>query len=205
VSDAADLVEAIWEQVPPDAVPERFAARCAWLLGRVPANARVLDAGCGAGEFAEALAAVGNDVVGVDLAAEAVRRARARGVDARRWDPGAPLPADDAAFDLVWVGEVLEHVVDLAPWLSEVRRTLRPGGTLLLSTPHHGPGVLLALALSRRRFAEHFEPRSDHVRFLSPATLRALLEDLGFDVVTLQPSFGAPGFRATILGEAVRR
>jgi 2-polyprenyl-6-hydroxyphenyl methylase/3-demethylubiquinone-9 3-methyltransferase len=101
---------------------------------------------------------------------------------------------------VAWAGEVLEHVVDLAPWLSEVRRALRPGGELLLSTPHHGPGTLLRLTLSRRRFAEHFEPRSDHVRFFSPATLRELLEDLGFDVLELRPSLR----RSTILGRARR-
>ena len=41
----------------------------------------------------------------------------------------------DAAFDVVWAGEVIEHVADTAGWLSEVRRVLRPGGTLLLEHP----------------------------------------------------------------------
>jgi 2-polyprenyl-3-methyl-5-hydroxy-6-metoxy-1,4-benzoquinol methylase len=95
---------------------------------------------------------------------------------------------------------VLEHVLDLAVWLSEVRRVLRPRGELLVSTPHHGPGRLLALALSRRRFAAHFEPRGDHVRFFSPATLTELLDDLGFDVLEARPALR----RSTILCRAVR-
>jgi SAM-dependent methyltransferase len=198
----SDLADAIWEQVPSGAVPERFAERRDWLLARVPPGARVLDLGCGAGEFATALRAAGAQPVGVDVAREALRRAAERepALDLRLWAPGEPLPVEDAAFDVAWAGEVLEHVVDLAPWLSEVRRALRPGGELLLSTPHHGPGTLLRLALSRRRFAEHFEPRSDHVRFFSPATLRELLEDLGFDVVELRPALR----RSTILGRARR-
>jgi hypothetical protein len=75
---------------------------------------------------------------------------------------------------------------------------LRPGGTLLVTTPGHGPGTLLALALSPRRFAAHFEPRSDHVRFFSRRTLRELLDDLGFDVAELRTR------RSTILARAVR-
>ena len=60
---------------------------------------------------------------------------------------------------------------------------LKPRGTLLLTTPHHGPRHAAApRAAAARAFAEHFEPRSDHVRYFSPRTLRELLDDLGFDV-----------------------
>jgi ubiquinone/menaquinone biosynthesis C-methylase UbiE len=194
------LADAIWEAVPAGAVPERFAQRRAFLLAHVGAGERVLDLGCGAGEFSEALLAAGARPIAVDVAAEALRRAAARvpGLDARRWRDGEPLPLDDGSVDAVWAGEVVEHVVDVAPWLSEVRRVLRPRGTLLLTTPHHGPLTLLRLALSPRRFAAHFEPRSDHVRFFSPRTLRALLDDLGFDVEGLRVR------HATILVRAVR-
>jgi 2-polyprenyl-3-methyl-5-hydroxy-6-metoxy-1,4-benzoquinol methylase len=198
----SDLAEAIWEHVPPGAVPERFAQRRDWLLAHVPAGAHVLDLGCGAGEFATALREAGAHPVGVDVAREPLCRATQRdpALDVRLWAAGEPLPAADASFDVAWAGEVLEHVVDLAPWLSEVHRALRPGGELLVTTPHHGPGTLLALALSRRRFAEHFEPRSDHVRFFSPATLRELLGDLGFDVLEARPAL----HRSTILCRARR-
>lgn len=170
------------------------------------AGETVLDIGCGAGEFSAALAAAGATPIAVDVAHEALRRARERnrGLDTRLWAPGQPLPLDDNAVDAVWAGEVIEHVADVAPWLSELRRVLRPRGTLLLTTPHHGPGTLLRLALSRRRFAEHFEPRSDHVRFYSPGTLRDLLHDLGFDVAELRLADGPPLVRSTILARAVR-
>jgi ubiquinone/menaquinone biosynthesis C-methylase UbiE len=192
--------DAIWESVPADARPERFELRRTFLLGHVEAGATVLDLGCGAGEFSAELAAAGATPVAVDVAAEALRRAgeRVPGLDARLWPAGEPLPLEDNSVDAVWAGEVIEHVVDVAPWLSEVRRVLRPRGTLLLTTPDHGPGTLLALALSPRRFAAHFDPRADHVRFFSRRTLRALLDDLGFDVTDLRAR------RATILARAVR-
>ncbi|MBW3652754.1 MAG: class I SAM-dependent methyltransferase [Actinobacteria bacterium] len=198
---ASALHDAIWAAVPADAQPERFALRRRFLLDNVRAGETVLDLGSGAGEFSAALAQAGVAPVGVDVAREALRRAgeRVPGLDLRLWRDGEPLPLEDCSVDTVWAGEVIEHVVDVAPWLSEVRRVLRPRGTLLLTTPHHGPLTLLALALSPRRFAEHFEPRSDHVRFFSPRTLRGLLHDLGFDVAQLRAT------RATILARAIRR
>ena len=201
-----DLHDAAWEHVPADARPERFELRRDFLLAHVRAGETVLDVGCGAGEFSAAIGAAGATPIAVDVAREALRRARERmpGLDARLWQPGEPLPLDDNSADAIWAGEVIEHVADVAPWLSELRRVLRPGGTLLLTTPHHGPGTLLALALSRRRFARHFEPRSDHVRFFSPHTLRALLDDLGFDVGELRVAGGRPGLRTTILVRATR-
>ena len=197
----AELHDAVWASVPADATPERFALRRAFLLGHVARGDTVLDLGAGAGEFSAELLGAGAVPIAVDVAAEALRRARERvpGLDARLWRAGEPLPVEDASIDVAWAGEVIEHVVDLAPWLSEVRRALRPGGTLLVTTPDHGPGTLLALALSPRRFAAHFEPRSDHVRFFSRRTLRELLDDLGFDVAQLRSR------RSTILARAVRR
>jgi 2-polyprenyl-3-methyl-5-hydroxy-6-metoxy-1,4-benzoquinol methylase len=197
---AAEVHDAIWDAMPADAVPERFAPRRAFLLDHVAPGDAVLDVGCGAGEFSAALARAGARPIAVDVAAEALRRARERvpGLDARLWRAGEPLPADDASVDVVWAGEVIEHVADVAPWLSELRRALRPRGTLLVTTPDHGRRTLLALALSRRRFDAHFDPRSDHVRFFSRRTLEDLLSDFGFDVAELRSR------HATILARAVR-
>jgi SAM-dependent methyltransferase len=179
----AELLDAVWAAVPADAEPERFAERRAWLLERVEAGQRVLDLGCGAGEFAAALP---GRVVAVDAAPEAVRRARLRGVDATLVALDAPLPFADADFDAAWLGETIEHLVDPVGTLHEVRRVLRPGGRLLLTTPDHPPGLIHALADDPEAFVEHFSPRTDHLRFFNATSLRALLTDLGFQDLDLE-------------------
>jgi SAM-dependent methyltransferase len=176
--------EAVWRSVPADAEPERFAARRAFLLAHVAPGARVLDLGCGDGRFGAELRAAGADVVGADVAQEAVRRARARGVDAVVVPEDGPLPFAEDAFDVVWAGEVLEHVADVVGLLAEVRRVLRWGATLLVTTPWHGRLVVAP--------DHHFDPRSDHLRFFSARTLRGVLEDAGFADVRVRASGRPP-------------
>ncbi|MCP9489044.1 MAG: class I SAM-dependent methyltransferase [Solirubrobacteraceae bacterium MAG38_C4-C5] len=177
--------EAVWEGVPPGAPPERFERRRRFLLDHVASGARVLDVGCAEGDFAAALHEAGAHPVGVDVAREPLRRAAQRhpGLALRLWPALQPLPAADDEFDAAWAGEVIEHVVDTPGWLAEVRRALRRGGLLLLTTPAHPRALRLRLALSDRAFEEHFSVRADHLRFFTARALRALLADLGFDDV----------------------
>jgi len=49
--------------------------------------------------------------------------------------PGAPLPFADASFDSASILDVLEHVIDQRSLLAEIRRVLRPGGTLVVTVP----------------------------------------------------------------------
>jgi ubiquinone/menaquinone biosynthesis C-methylase UbiE len=192
--------EAVWRAVPKDARPERFGARRAFLLAHVREGDRVLDLGAGDGAFAAELAAAGCEVVAVDVAHEALRRARERipGLDARHVAEGAPLPLDDDAVDVVWAGEVLEHTADVVGLLAEVRRVLRWGGTLLVTTPYHGRVSTALLAMRQRRLDEHFDPRADHLRFFTARTLHGVLEDAGFAQIEIEAVGGPPLLRAAL-------
>ena len=195
--------ETVWRSVPEDAVPERFAARRAFLLANAQAGDRVLDLGVGNGAFAVELAAAGCEVVAVDVAREALRRARARApnLDARYADEGAPLPLAEDSVDVVWAGEVLEHVADVVGLLADVRRVLRWGGTLLVTTPFHGRLALGLLAL-RGGIEGHFDPRADHLRFFTAGSLRTVLTDAGFTDVSVRADGGLPGLRRGLFAVA---
>jgi 2-polyprenyl-3-methyl-5-hydroxy-6-metoxy-1,4-benzoquinol methylase len=79
---------------------------------------------------------------------------------------------------------VLEHVADTAHFLLEVRRVLRPGGRLLVTTPAHGRLKRTAIALAR--FESHFDPLGQHLRFYTRRSLAATLEHAGFEDVRVR-------------------
>lgn len=202
-----DYHESLWEAVPEGLSPPYMTARLAFLLDHAPEGARVLDVGCGEGRFTAALARAGREAVGIDVAQEPLRRAGAReaGLDLRLVPAEGPWPLEDVSFDAVWAGEVIEHVADTAGWLSEVRRVLRSGGALVLSTPAHGPLTRLAVGLSERAFARRFDPRAEHLRFYTRRSLVGLLEDFGFEQIETRGLGGVPGAREVLLAAARRR
>lgn len=99
---------------------------------------QVLDAACGAGYGTAALAAVAQRVVGIDASAEAIAYARERyetaNVEFEQMD-ATRLRLADESLDVVCSFETIEHLQDRDAFLAEVVRVLRPGGTLLVSTP----------------------------------------------------------------------
>ena len=206
--------ESLWEGIPEGLPPADARLREAFLLdhvavvgernGRIP---RVLDIGCGEGHFAAALLRAGAEVVAADVAAEPLRRARSRHptLDMRLVEPEAPLPLEDASFDVVWAGETIEHVADTAQWLSELRRVLRSGGLLLISTPDHGPLSRLWIGLSRAAFQARFDPRADHLRFYTRQLLAELLADFGFADVAVKKAGGLLLARRVLLASAQRK
>jgi SAM-dependent methyltransferase len=205
--------ESLWRALPEGSEPPDLQVRLAFLLDRAraaeepgQAPGRVLDVGCGEGQFAAELERAGFSVVGVDVAEEPLRRGRTRHpeLDLRLVPAEGPWSLPDAGFDVVWAGETIEHVADTAGWLSEVRRVLRSGGSLLLSTPAHGRLAMLRLAASRSAFDAHFDPRADHLRFYSARTLIRLLEDFGFEDIDVRSAAGPPWARRLLLASARR-
>jgi SAM-dependent methyltransferase len=100
---------------------------------------RILDVGCGDGTCTRLTAdlAVGHSVIGLDWAAAPLAKARNRGLTLVRGSlGGSGLPFAAESVDVVILSEVIEHLVDTDAALAELRRVLRPGGHLILSTPN---------------------------------------------------------------------
>jgi SAM-dependent methyltransferase len=171
-------------------------------------RATVLDVGCGDGSAAATAARLlpGHRLVGVDWSQDALRRAADRVPEVVRGElTGHGLPFGDAAADAVLLSEVIEHLVDPDAALDELRRVLRPGGHLMLSTPNLAAWYNRALLLAGVQpvFSEvslravHGRPGTEVVGHLRLYTRRALCQFVaaaGFEVVrvTGAPFHGVP-------------
>ena len=195
--------EDVWAQLP-DGPAWAWEWRSRLLAGEARPGERVLDLGCGAGHFLSLLDGLGAEAIGVELSERALERARrqAPGAEAHLLTDDGAIPLGHASVDLVWCSEVLEHVGDVGGLLAEVRRVLRPGGRLLVTTPFHGrlKGSLLALT----RFDAHFDPLGQHLRFFTASSLRASLEAARLEVARVSAVGGPPLLRETLVARALR-
>ena len=100
----------------------------------LPADARILDAGCGSGRFMVELAQLGT-VTGVELSDTSVALARERQLGEVIAGSVLEMPFADGSFDLAVSLDVIEHLEDDLAALRELRRTVAPGGALLITVP----------------------------------------------------------------------
>lgn len=131
VSAHAVLAEQVLEEVGTG----QAQVAAAWL----PSGRRLLEIGCSTGYLTRHFLSRTERMFGLDRNARALSRAKRRHpqvsftcADAER------LPFADRSFDTVVMLEVIEHTASDSAAMSEVRRVLKVGGTLILSTPHAG-------------------------------------------------------------------
>lgn len=150
----------------------RHEAAYLHLIGHC-ADAVVLEAGCGEGYGAQLIRTVARRVIALDydeLTSQHVARAYPR-LNVLRGNLAA-LPVRDGGVDVVANLQVIEHLWDQEGFLAECRRVLRPGGTLIVTTPNRLT----------------FSPGQDtplnpfHTRELAPSELDEMLREAGFRV-----------------------
>lgn len=145
------------------------------LLVKIPNVKRVLDVGCGYGDFINNLEDQGLDVDGVDISKHALKEARRKvsrelyKVDVASED----LPYKDEMFDVVTIFDVIEHLVSSRHLFEEVKRVLRPGGMLFCTTPNN-QGII------RDFLVKIFPDDPTHVNVQRSRYWRERLQEVGF-------------------------
>ena len=201
---AGQPLQAFYEDpgVPFSSGPDRARRQARLLAGILREHvgpAVIIDLGCGDGT-ALAVAARQNPahrLAGIDWSAAALRRAQALGLAVVRAGVAAPgLPIADGAADVVIMSELIEHLVDPDGAVAEARRVLRPGGSLLLSTPNlaawYNRGLLAAgiqpvfseVSL-RGVFGRPGHVVAGHLRLFTRPALTGFLTASGFRCVTV--------------------
>lgn len=164
-------------------VPTKFVERIERLRAQRNGG-RLLDVGCSFGQMLRTARDAGFDAVGIEMNPDTATIARELGFEVAN---GSLEQArfEDAAFDIVHLGDVIEHVPDAFGLLAEVRRVLRPDGLLILSTPNHDAffpratwrfGRVLGVPWS------HATP-PDHLHQFSLSSLARLFGRVGFQTL----------------------
>jgi 2-polyprenyl-6-hydroxyphenyl methylase/3-demethylubiquinone-9 3-methyltransferase len=171
------------------------------------AGKRVLDVGCGGGILAEAMAARGADVLGIDLAPAPLRvaalHAQRSGVRVEYRDISAESLAEEqpGAFDVVTCMEMLEHVPAPESTVAACARLARPGGWVFFSTINRNPKAFL-LAIVGAEYLLRLLPRGTHEyeKFIKPSELAAWARSAGLEAVELTGMTYNPLTRRFALG-----
>ena len=162
---------------------------------------RILEIGCGDGNFLATLRRAGWDVHGQEFTADTSAI-----VERRHRIPMITGPLDSISserrFPVVVAYHVFEHIYHPADWLQQVRRLLETDGLLHLQVPN-------AASLTRRLSGEVWSGLvfPEHVYFYEPRSLQRLLERSGFTVLTTATwdSWHGPGAVAASVASAAIR
>jgi ubiquinone/menaquinone biosynthesis C-methylase UbiE len=146
---------------------------------------KVLDIGCNTGRGGIVLWQLNPRLrlTGLDIIEERIKKIPGRIYERLILSPADKIEVEDNYFDAAVAGEVIEHIhpSDVPGVLNELKRILRPGGKLLLTTPN--PRALLVLL---GRDAVLKDP--SHICLMLPSELRKKLHDSGFEKVVLKGS-----------------
>lgn len=168
--------------------------RARYIGARVPLRGtRLLDVGCGGGLLAEALAAAGAHVTGIDLAPGMIEVARLHAaqaqlaIDYRLCDAQRLALEAPGAFDVVTCLEMLEHVPDPAAMVATLAALVRPGGAVFVSTLNRNLRAFLQ-AIVAGEYLLRLLPRGTHEyeRLIRPAELARWARAAGLTLAELK-------------------
>lgn len=171
-------------------LPEKVA----FILAHVGSGQLVLDIGCNTGVIGARLVDAGNDVYGVDIGESDLKIASKRGLKTQLLNlESDDLPYEDDCFDVVLLGDIIEHIFDTDHLLRQCRRVLKERGQLIVTTPNVaslGRRCMLLAGISpfleySTELTTNDYPSVGHIRYYTAKNLRRQLRYHSFEVESL--------------------
>ena len=167
----------------------------------------VVDVGCGGGILSEAMAAMGADVTGVDMAGKALGVARLHaletGVEVNYQEGTAEQLALDQPehFRTVTCLEMLEHVTSYESTVAACANMTQPGGDVFFSTINRNPKAYILLVLGAE-YVMNILPRGthDYEKFIKPSELCAAIRQADLEVMDISGLVYNPFTRKANIG-----
>lgn len=143
-------------------------------------NNRILDIGCGNGQFLEVAKKKGWEIWGTEYSKEAVLQAQKKGLNVLHGRLDEVLD-DLPKFDVITSFEVIEHIINPESEIDLMKNILGPGGVVYITTPNFN-SVLRYLLKQRYDVITYPE----HLSYFTRKTLNYLMKEKGFDVKRIE-------------------
>lgn len=154
------------------------------ILSLIGQNKHILDIGCYNGAITKRIEGQNNQVYGIDASLPAIKLAQKKHLKVKHlilennWSKKI-----NQKFDVVFAGEIIEHIFDTDNFLQNIRHLLKPQGSLIITTPNIaslGRRIYLLLGISPIIETTSRNTDSGHIRYFTKKTLCKLLSENGF-------------------------
>jgi methionine biosynthesis protein MetW len=176
---------------------------------------RILDVGCGNGSISILLkeAAKAEEIFGIELSPEGAKEALRRGVNVTVFDleelKEKKFPYPDSYFDLIFCGDIIEHIFEPSFLLREVSRVLKESGSCIITTPNlaswynrlfillgyqpYGTACSLIFSSAGKAFSGMVAGwGGEHIRVMTLKAFKDLIKAHGFQICELYGCYGIP-------------
>jgi len=170
-----------------------YAEKIRYILESTGSGKKVLDVGCNDGYITSLVQAQSNRTIGCDISKKQIEKAKKIGVDARYHDITSKWSSWMKGFDVIILGDIIEHIFNTDFLLDNCFHSLRPTGKLIIITPNVASlGRRLMMGFGINPFLEYSTslpinglPSVGHIRYYTKQNLERQLEYHNFQNISV--------------------
>ncbi|MFH1836465.1 MAG: class I SAM-dependent methyltransferase [Methanobacteriota archaeon] len=153
------------------------------VLKYIEPSSKVLDFGCGQGYTTALLSRKSSNITGMDISENALKKA-SKNYPELKFEKTERLREYAGEFDVIYCGDVLEHLFDVNEVLNKLHKALKIGGTIIVTAPYHS--LLKNILICFHNFDTHFSIEGPHIRFFTEKSLKEVISKNGFKIIKVK-------------------